>query len=90
MATHASAEKRHRQSLKRRDRNRFEKATFRSALKDALTLAEKGDFSAAKTAAQLATKLLDTAASHGVIHKRNAQRRISRLDSKISQLAAQK
>lgn len=83
MATHKSAEKRHRQSVKRRDRNRFAKATIRSTLKKALTLAEAGKVEEARAAAKVATKLLDKAAVHGVLHKKNAARRIGRLASRI-------
>ncbi len=90
MATHASAEKRYRQSVKRRARNRFAKATFRTAVKNALTLAQSGDSAGAKVAARAATRLLDKAAVHGVIHKKTAQRQISRLDIRIAQLAAAK
>lgn len=90
MATHASAEKRHRQSLKRRARNRFAKSTFRTAVKDAITLAQSGDAKAAKEATRTAIRLLDKAAVHGVLHKKTAQRQISRLDIRIAQLTAGK
>jgi small subunit ribosomal protein S20 len=83
MATHKSAEKRHRQSLKRRDRNRSAVSEIKTTLKNALSLAEKGDNEGALKAAKAATKLLDTAASKGIVHKNNAKRRISRLFSKI-------
>lgn len=84
MATHRSAEKRHRQSLKRRARNRLAQATLRTAIKNSLALAESGKVEEAKAQAKVATKLLDKAAIHGIIHKKNAQRKISRLNSKIS------
>lgn len=87
MATHKSAEKRHRQSLKKRDRNRFAKSSIRTTLKKALSLAEAGKVEEAKAAAKLATKLLDKAAVHGVVHKKNAARRISRLTTGIAAAA---
>ncbi len=90
MATHKSAEKRYRQSVKRRDNNRFAKATIRSTLKKALSLAEAGKVDEAKVQAKLATKLLDKAAIHGVLHKKNAARRISRLNSHIQAAGAAK
>ena len=88
MATHRSAEKRYRQSLKRRARNRFAKATYRTAMKSALELATAGNKKEALDKAKLATKLLDKAAIHGVIHKKNAQRSISRLHARINTLTA--
>lgn len=90
MATHKSAEKRHRQSLKKKARNRFAKATFRSAVKNAITLAQSGDAKGAKEATRAAVRLLDKAAVHGVMHKKTAQRQISRLDTRVAQLTAGK
>ncbi len=90
MATHASALKRHRQSLKRRDRNRNAKSTIRTTIKKCLQLLEKGDVTAASTQARLANKLLDKAAIHGVLHKKTASRTVSRLFSKISTKEAPK
>lgn len=84
MATHASAAKRHRQSLKRRDRNRFQKATIRTAIKSALANLEKGDIEGAKKATATATKLLDKAAIHGVMHRKTASRTISRLAKRVA------
>ena len=90
MATHASAEKRHRQSLKRRSRNRLVKATIRTTIKAAVTLAESGKKDEAREKAQQATRLLDKAASQGKLHKKNAQRTVSRLNTRIHALTAAK
>lgn len=83
MANHASAIKRHRQNIKRRDRNRMVKSTVRTAVKRAKTLADEGDSSAAKEALKSAEKMLARAASKGVIPKRTASRNTSRLSKKI-------
>ena len=88
MATHKSAEKRHRQNLKKNEHNRFAKATFRTAMKNALTSAQAGKKEEAKEQARAATKLLDKAAVHGVLHKKTAQRKISRLNSAVNKLTA--
>ena len=90
MATHKSAEKRHRQNVKRRARNRLAKATFRTALKQTTTLAQAGKQAEAKEAAKAATTLLDKAAIHGIIHKKTAARKISRLQKKLNRIASQK
>ena len=79
MATHASAEKRHRQNLKRRARNRSVRATLASAVKKVRDLAAQGDKEGAQKQLKATTRLLDKAAIHGVIHKKNSSRRISRL-----------
>lgn len=85
MANTKSAEKRNRQAQKRRARN----ATVRTAVKGALkkareTIANKD----AKTPEALkdAVRTLSKAASKGVLHPRNAARRIARL-SKAAQAA---
>lgn len=85
MANIKSAAKRHRQNLKRRVRNRNAKSEIRSTLRKALDLAEKGNLKEARIVAQQATRLLDKAAAHSILHKKNAQRNISRLYRKISQ-----
>jgi small subunit ribosomal protein S20 len=84
MANHPSALKRHRQSLKRRQRNRDAKSTIRTTLKKVTQLLESGDKEAAAAHARLATKLFDKAAVHGVLHKKNAARSISRLQARLN------
>ncbi|MFM1849125.1 MAG: Ribosomal protein, partial [Pseudomonadota bacterium] len=49
MANHKSAIKRHRQSLKRRDRNRDARAAVRTAIKKVRALVAAGDEKGAKT-----------------------------------------
>lgn len=88
MATHKSAEKRYRQSIKRRTRNRFAKSTLRSAMKDAVELAQAGKIDEAKEKARQATRLLDKAAIHGTLPKKAAQRNISRLHARIHSISA--
>lgn len=79
MATHKSAEKRHRQNLKRRTKNRAVKATLQTQVKKTMELASKGDKAAAAEAAKVATRLFDKAVVHGVLHKNTASRKVSRL-----------
>lgn len=79
MANHASAEKRNRQNEKRRVHNRTYRNRARTLVKKAREAIESGDVSAAEEAVRVAQKDLDTAARRGVIHKRNAARRKSRL-----------
>jgi len=87
MANHKSALKRIRQTQKRRAHNRIYRARTRSFVKDARTLIDQGeDVEAAKEATRKAIRDLDKAASRGVIHKRNAARRKSRLMKQLGQM----
>jgi small subunit ribosomal protein S20 len=74
-----SAQKAHRQSLKRRLRNRAVKSSTKTAIKNAGTVIASGDMEAARTAVRTAISELDRAATKGVIHPNNAARRKSRL-----------
>lgn len=82
---HPSAEKRHRQSLKRQVRNRLIKSRARSAAKNALEAIGGKDPEAAAEALRQATKILDKAASKGVIKRNTASRKIARLSRRLHQ-----
>ncbi len=73
-----SAEKRVRQSERRRVRNRIYRSSARTAVKKARALIEAGD-PGAQEAVMKAVRILDKAAQKGVIHANNAARRKSRL-----------
>ncbi|MBN2360056.1 MAG: 30S ribosomal protein S20 [Deltaproteobacteria bacterium] len=77
MAKHKQALKRHRQSVKREARNRAVKSALRTIVKKARTGLESGKPEA--TAVEIAKRSIDRAASRGVLHKRTASRRVSRL-----------
>ena len=83
MANHRSAEKRIRQNIKRRASNKNARSAIRTNIKGALQAANSGNFEHAYTRAGKAMSLLDKAVAHGVHHKKNAQRRISRLYKNI-------
>ncbi|MEL6149608.1 MAG: 30S ribosomal protein S20 [Chloroflexota bacterium] len=90
MANHQSALKRIRQTQKRRAYNRTYRNRARTLVKNARVEIEAGnDVEAAKTATKAAIRDLDRAASRGVIHKRNAARRKSRLMKQLAALEAQ-
>lgn len=78
MANTRSAEKRNRQSEKRRTSNVQVRTGLKSAVKKAREAIAHGD-PAAKPTVQAAVRTLDRAASRGIIHKNAAARRISRL-----------
>lgn len=79
MANTKSAEKRNRQALKRRARNTSVRTAVKTAVKKAREALATQDPSKIKEALTAATRTLDKAASKGVLHKRNASRRIARL-----------
>ena len=86
MANHASALKRHRQSEKRRKRNQAIRTRLRHlvrAVREALT-ARDANTAASRLAD--AARALDKAATKGVVHRRNASRRIARLTNAVGQL----
>ena len=79
MAAHKSAWKRYLQSEKRRTRNRSVKSALKTQLKKAR--AEIGAGTASPVAGEVknAVAALQSASSKGVMHKRTAARRVSRL-----------
>jgi len=62
---------------KAHQRNRAVKSSLKTAIKKVHTAVEAGDAGAAKTAALEASRLLDKAASKGVIHGKQAANRKS-------------
>lgn len=87
MANTASAKKRIRSSARRRERNRHFNSAARTYVKKTRLLIQQGDLEAAEEMSRKAASTLDKAARKGVVHKRNASRRKSRL---MKELAAAK
>ena len=79
MANTKSAQKRNRQALKRRARNQAVRTQVKSAVKRAREALAAKDPAKAQEALRAAARTLDRAASKGVLHKKNASRRIARL-----------
>jgi small subunit ribosomal protein S20 len=88
LASHASALKAHRQSLKNRERNRQLRTRLRGALKSIRTAIDGNDLAGAKSALKETLSLIDKMASKGVIHRNAAGRYKSRLTSRIAGKAA--
>ncbi len=84
MASHESALKAHRQSLKNRERNRQFRSRLRSALKTIRTAIDGNDLAGAKTGLKETISLIDKMASKGIIHKNAAGRYKSRLASRLA------
>jgi small subunit ribosomal protein S20 len=79
LANHKSAIKRHRQSLRRRARNQSIKTGIRTAIRKVRVAVAGKDGAQAASALEGAVPAIDKAASKGVIHKRAASRKVSRL-----------
>ena len=73
MANHASALKRHRQSLQRNARNRSARAALATQIKKARVDIKN------ENEVKNAVSLLARSVSKGILHKKTASRRISRL-----------
>jgi len=88
LANHKSALKRHRQSLKRRARNRISKTRIKNTVKAVRLAIEEKDATKAMEALKAATSVLDKAARKQIIHARQAQRRVARLQAAINKIEA--
>ena len=85
MANHKSAEKRQRQSIKKRARNRVAKSTVRTAVKGVrAALEQNSDAQEVKGLMQSAERLLAKAAIKGILSKSTASRNISRLAKSVA------
>jgi small subunit ribosomal protein S20 len=89
VANTRSAEKRNRQALKRRARNISVRTDVKDAVKAARTAMTGPDQAKVVDALKLAAKSLNKAASKGVLKKRAASRRISRLAKAANRAKAQ-
>jgi small subunit ribosomal protein S20 len=88
VATHASALKAHRQSLKNREHNRQFRSRLRNALKAIRTSIDANDLKGAKDALRGTISLIDKMAGKGIIHKNAAGRYKSRLASRLAAKSA--
>lgn len=86
MANHKSALKRYRQSEKARLRNKAIKTRVKNVVKAVRKAVAEGNQEEAQTSLVTATKVLDKAASKGVLHWRSAGRSVSRLTKAVNKL----
>ncbi len=84
MANHKSALKRARQNIIRRDRNRSVKTRIKNVVKHIRQLVEENAPDEALKTLNKAQSIIDKAAKKGVIHKKTASRKISRLTQLIN------
>jgi len=79
----ASAKKRARQSIKRRQHNISHRSLLRSSIKKVLTAAQTKDKAAATEALKTATPIIDRMARKGFIHKNKAARHKQQLNNML-------
>ena len=90
MANTPSAKKRIRQNEKRRLRNKTVRTRTRGFIKRARLAIEEGNPEAASEAVKKAISQIDRAKSKGVLHRKNAARRKSRLMKSLTPLLKSK
>ncbi len=88
MANHPSALKRVRQALKRRDRNRSALSSMKTAVKKVYAAIPEKNDEKIKTALKSAISSLDSTASKGIIPKKRASRKVSRLAIRTNKVLA--
>ncbi len=88
MANHKSALKRSRQSLIRRLRNKTSLTRVKSVVKDVRLAVSEKQAETVTAKLDLAKSVIGKAAKKGVLHKRTAARKISRLSKLANTLAA--
>ena len=86
MATHKSAEKRARQSVRRNKRNSDVLGQVRTWEKKLRTALAGGDKTAASTLLNEYMSKMTKASTKGVVHAKTAARKISRLAERVSSL----
>jgi small subunit ribosomal protein S20 len=83
---HPSAQKRHRQNLKRQERNRAIKSRVRNVVKIASEAIARGEASAAEKLRE-AARALQKAASSRTLHRNTARRQIARMSARLHKAA---
>jgi len=87
LASIKSAIKRHKQSLKRRARNRHVRSTVKTAVKNLRAAVAEGAPDQAAGLLKTAASVIARAGSKGVLHRKTASRKISRLARAVHKAA---
>ena len=88
MANIKSAEKRAKQSVKRRAHNMAARSRLRTSIKKVLTAIGAGQKDEATAALKAAQPVIDTMVTKGIIHRNKAARHKRELNAKIKAIAA--
>ena len=87
MASHASALKAHRQSVKNNERNRQYRSRLRNALRDIRSAVDGKNLDGTKDALKQTISLIDKMTSKGVSHRNAAGRYKARLSRRVARNA---
>ena len=88
MATHKSAIKRAKQNEVKRLRNMSSKTKTKKAVKDVRAAVAENSVDQARENLKKAVSIIQKTASKGVIHKKKASRKISRLARQVNQITS--
>lgn len=89
MANHKDALKRIRQNTKRRARNRHYRTMMRNRIKVVRTAIEAGDADAVAASFPKAVSMIQRVSSKGIIHRKQAARRVSRLAKAVAAMSGE-
>lgn len=89
MANIKQQKKRNLQNGRAHERNKAVRTSLKTSAKKVRTAAASGDVDTATERAREASRALDKAASRGVLHKRTAARRKSRLAKTLARASAE-
>jgi len=81
----SSEEKRHKQNLKRHDRNQAVKSRIKTFMKKVMSAADNGDAAAAETELRAAASAIQKAGRKRILHPNTAARRVARLSRVVHQ-----
>ncbi len=88
MANTKSAKKAARRTLRRTDINKARRSRLRSFVRKAEEAAASGDKDAAQAAFREAEPVIMRSAQNGVLHRKTASRKVSRLAARIAAIGA--
>ena len=88
MANIKSAEKRARQTIKRRSRNVAARSKLRTAIKGVVNAVNAGNKEEAAANLKAAGPIIDSAVNKGLIHRNKASRHKSLLNARVKELSA--
>jgi small subunit ribosomal protein S20 len=90
MPTHKSAIKRMRQSEEKKQKNRQTRSTLRTAVKNTIKAATEGTKEEVKALHKKSVSLIGKAATKGLMHKKAAARKTSRLAKAVKKASTAK
>ena len=90
MSKSKSAVKRHKQSLKRKTRNRHIRSTVKTVVKEVRTALSGSDAPKTGEILKEAASVIARAGSKGVLHKKTVARKVSRLSKAVHKASAGK